>query len=159
MNNLFITVGVPGSGKSTFCKSVLYPGAHYVSRDKIRFSLLNDNDDYFSKETEVFNKFVESICVGLRAGVDVVADATHITPASRTKLLRAVCRKLPQDLRFRTVYLYFTASLGECLDRNELRTGREYVPESAIKKMWRDLVRPTADEIAWTGYIVDIHGN
>ena len=137
---------------------MLYPHVYHVSRDKIRFEIVKENEAYFSKEKEVFPKFINEICNVLKAGLDVVADATHINPVSRTKLLRAICENLPNEFRFRTIYLYFTTSLEDCLDRNELRTGREYVPESAIRDMWKNLIRPTIDEIPWTGYILDIHG-
>lgn len=62
---LFIMVGLPGSGKSTFLKRRAHEfttsrcGYTVVSRDAIRFSLLSDTDDYFAKENEVFKKFTQ----------------------------------------------------------------------------------------------------
>ena len=45
-------VGAPGAGKSTFIKNnkdKLCGSVNIVSRDEIRFSLLKDGDEYFSK--------------------------------------------------------------------------------------------------------------
>ena len=54
-------VGCPGSGKSTWAKKHL-PDTYYVSRDEVRFSLLQDGEDYFSHEKEVFNKTKQPKC-------------------------------------------------------------------------------------------------
>ena len=60
-NKLYVICGVPGTGKSTFCKNHLTmfgDNVKYVSRDDIRFSIVKENEEYFSHETEVFNKFI-----------------------------------------------------------------------------------------------------
>lgn len=91
---LKVMVGVPGSGKSTWIEQEVaqleddHRTTCVVSRDFVRKSLLNDRDGYFDKETEVFNEFVRQINEAMELGIDVVfADATHISPASRAKLL------------------------------------------------------------------------
>lgn len=33
----------------------------YISRDEIRYSMISDKDEYFSKEKEVFNEYVKQI--------------------------------------------------------------------------------------------------
>ena len=85
-NKLYIMSGCPGSGKTTYAKKH-FPNAKYVSRDEIRFSMVSENEAYFGKEEEVFNKFIEEINTGLRDSLDVVADATHLNVYSRLKLL------------------------------------------------------------------------
>ena len=54
-------MGAPGSGKSTWAKANMPKDAMYISRDNIRYELLGDNDSYFSRETEVYNTFVNQI--------------------------------------------------------------------------------------------------
>jgi predicted kinase len=39
MSTLYMMVGIPGSGKSTFAKTLK---GKYVSRDEVRFKLLQD---------------------------------------------------------------------------------------------------------------------
>ena len=91
MNKLFIMIGIPGSGKSTFAKQYLQDDdTLYISRDDIRYSLLKEGDKYFKKEDEVFRKFGASIQDGLKKGYNVIADATHLTPQARLKLINRV---------------------------------------------------------------------
>ena len=62
MGNLYLMCGIPGSGKSTYAKTnkdLKY--CKYISRDDIRYSLLKDEDDYFSKEKQVFRTFIAQI--------------------------------------------------------------------------------------------------
>ena len=59
--NLVILSGVPGSGKSTWVQNHLEKNDVWVSRDIIRFNLIGEDEDYFSHEVEVFDKFVSEI--------------------------------------------------------------------------------------------------
>lgn len=54
---LYVMIGIPGSGKSTWAKANKKEKDIYVSRDEVRFSLLQDGDEYFSKEKEVLKEF------------------------------------------------------------------------------------------------------
>ena len=58
---LYIMCGISGSGKSTFVKNNLKENEVWISRDKIRFSLVKENEKYFSKENLVYKTFVEEI--------------------------------------------------------------------------------------------------
>ena len=68
MINLFIACGIPGAGKTTFLKNAVKNlkertnfSVEYVSRDEVRFSMLEESDDYFSKEKEVYKEFCNRI--------------------------------------------------------------------------------------------------
>lgn len=100
MNNfyptLYVMVGCSGSGKSYFTE--FFPnfrGANteVVSRDSIRFSMLSLGDNYFKNEKKAFKRFISDINRKLESGVDIVADATHISKASRSKLLSNIRNK------------------------------------------------------------------
>ena len=149
--NLVILVGVPGAGKSTWLRNHLDEGDAYVSRDEVRFSLIEDNDDYFSRETEVFDKFVAKIEEELNCGKRVFADATHINWASRRKLLERIHDKENIDIDVCMI----TASLETCLARNVQRTGRALVPEGAIRRMYKQLTNPATDPFNYR-YIITI---
>ena len=88
--NLYVLVGCPASGKSTWAeKWAEQTGALHVSRDKVRFGLLQPGDDYFAKENEVFDAFCNTITAALKKSnyLNVIADATHLNQFGRRKLL------------------------------------------------------------------------
>ena len=87
--HLYLMVGVPGSGESTYAKNILKDGDIYISRDEIRYSLLTEEDDYFAKENEVIKTFIDNIdksLVNKEYCGDVYADATHLSPKSRAQV-------------------------------------------------------------------------
>ena len=146
---LYIMCGPPGCGKSTWVHNFihendpLYKNIRDVSRDEIRFSMLKDKEDYFSREKEVFKKFVGTICQTLVDGFDVVADATHLNEFSRRKLTQAIDMHTTD---YKIIYVVFNVSTDTCIARNANRTGRANVPENIIRNMCRDFRAPTKDE-------------
>lgn len=132
---LYISCGIPGSGKTTFLKNHIANGEVIVSRDDIRFSLLKEGEDYFSHEDQVFNIFIEKIAKGLNSGHNVYADATHLNRASRAKLLRALYMKNENFVK-NVQAIFFNVPVATCIQRNENRKGTEsYVPVPTIRKM------------------------
>ena len=144
---MLMTVGIPGCGKTTYCKKAQQTmGGVHISRDEIRFSLLKDGDNYFKKEKEVWAIFIQKIQAALDApGVEYIyVDATHLNSASRQKVLNALT--LPKE-NFSIKYLTFPVELGTALARNELREGRAHVPSDTIIEMYKTLTFPTNDVI------------
>ena len=140
MCKLYLMCGIPGSGKSTWLKNHAGDGV-VVSRDVIRFSMVKEDEEYFSKENEVFAEFVRQINENLSAGKDVFADATHLNPASRNKLLNQVSG---YDEVHAIVML---KTCDTALKQNENRIGtRAYVPRSVIRRMANQLHMPRLEE-------------
>ena len=85
MANIIMMCGLPGSGKSTYAKE--HRGEHdlYISRDLIRFSMLEEGQEYFGKEKLVFDTFVNTInqALNIDSIKNIWVDATHLTPGSR----------------------------------------------------------------------------
>lgn len=145
MKNLYILCGIPGSGKSTWVQKQLEqrPGV-WCSRDKVRFGIITDKDAYFSKEDEVFSKWVGEIQAALDnpAGPDdVYADATHVNEVSRNKILNRLNTK---NVNLKAVN--FIIPLDVCQSRNLERTGRSVVPAAVIEDMYRTFIPATATE-------------
>lgn len=142
---LFLMSGCPASGKSTYIKTHgLNKNSKVVSRDKIRFSLLKDEEDYFAHEKQTFNLFVQQTQEYLDNDETtwVFADATFLTDKSRKKFLNRL--NLTDDIEIHLVIM--DTSLYTCLDRNACRTGRERVPDEAIIDGWIRHERQTAIE-------------
>lgn len=147
---LYLLMGAPGSGKSTFIKNHLSLTDKYVSRDEIRFSMVSETEEYFSKEKEVFKEYVKRINEGLE-NYDVFADATHITAASRNKLLRAITTK-PTSIEI----IWIKTPLDMAIERNERRKGtRAYVPVEVIRRMYNQIEKPEFEEGFDKIYIVE----
>ena len=143
MATLYILCGPSGSGKSTWATNFI-KNKHiaYVSRDEIRFSILKQDEDYFSHEKEVFKHFVQAI-VHYISYDDVVADATHLNEFSRRKLTQAIDMYTTD---YKIIYVVFNVDAEMCVTHNANRSGRANVPENIIRNMCRDFRAPTLDE-------------
>lgn len=145
MVTLTLMVGIPGSGKSTeAAKMAQEQNTLWVSRDTIRFSMVAENEEYFSRENEVFETFAKEIAARLFCGYNVIADATHITPKSRAKTIAAVKHGLKLmsgnenyfDEEVELQACVVRKSLEKTLEQNENRKGtRSYVPKGVIRRM------------------------
>ena len=143
MNKLYILCGPSGSGKSTWAtKFQEETEVVYISRDKIRLSIIQDEEDYFSHEKEVFKQFVREIASKIENS-NVIADATHLNMFSRCKLIQALDMYTKE---YEIVYVVFHTDVDTCLARNANRSGRANVPETVIRNMCRDFRMPTKDE-------------
>ena len=157
---LYISCGIPGSGKSTYLNKVFGPDEIIVSRDKVRFSLLKEGEAYFSHENEVFDTFIDDIIYWIKQGNNVYADATHLNRNSRNILIYALKAREP-ELNFRIETIFFDVPIDICLQRNELRKGtKAYVPKSVIRRMYNQMSKPTQNESHIShSWIIDKDGN
>ena len=167
---LLLMCGVPGSGKSTLAKKIVAGATApvtYVSRDEIRFALLENTPEYvqafsgreeatteqkqaiiqhnyFSKEKQVFAEFVKRIKEGLETTELTIADASHINEASRSKLLRALGTSL-KDVE--VDILVAQPPLEVSIAQNENRRNTiAYVPPGIIQGMRNAMTIPTEEE-------------
>lgn len=144
---LYIMVGVPGSGKSTYVKQHINPATEvHISRDAIRFGLVAENEPYFSKENEVTEKYYNDISNALHDEkiTAVYADATQTTTKSRKTLIDEVFPfGVPSFIKI--VPIVVKTDLNTAIHHNRMRSGREYVPETVIKRMHRSMTNPNKD--------------
>ena len=154
MNNLYVLCGIPGCGKTTWTRKKMNentsstdPKWVYVSRDEVRFSMIKEEDDYFSKEKQVFEEFVNRLCGNLSDTwtQNVIADATHLNEISRDKLINAIRRKRP-NLPLHITMVYFDIPLEVCKFRNAKREGHARVPNDVMDKMYSSLQFPRLRE-------------
>lgn len=145
MPKLYMMCGPSGAGKTTWAHNFINENSdmRYVSRDEVRYSIIKDNEEYFSHEKEVFRKFVAIITETLIDGFDVIADATHLNEFSRRKLTQAIDMYYTD---YKIIYVVPNVSYDLCIEHNKNRTGRAKVPENIIANMCRDFRFPSLNE-------------
>lgn len=151
-STLYIMMGAPGSGKTTFISNHTSEDTVHVSRDDIRFSMVAEGEEYFSKEKQVFKEYVKKINTALEKGYNVFADATHLNKASRNKLITAINSELEIEINL----VWIKTPLHTCIEHNENRKGtRSFVPRSVIRRMFAQTEKPEFEEGFNAIYIVE----
>jgi predicted kinase len=136
MATLYVAIGLPGSGKSTWGNSRENLKVH--SSDLIRKelygseSIQGDNNIIF----DILNKRIEA---DLIAGMDCYYDATSLTANIR----RDIVRKFRPHAD-KIIALYFNEPIGVCKERNSKRERK--VPTEVINRMASRLTPPALNE-------------
>lgn len=152
---VYLMCGPAGAGKSTWIRKHATPGTSaHISRDRIRFSMVKEDEYYFSREDEVYMEFTRQIMKAISCEwVDeVYIDATHLTKKSREKLVKEienVC--IPFDI----IAVAIKPTLEQCLVQNAQRSGRELVPERVIMNMYSSFQDPWDDDIEYSEVIYE----
>jgi len=129
MPTLYVAVGIPGSGKTTYLKPWAETlGVVYISPDNIRYELNGDSQSQANMQ-QVWDLAYERIENALSSGKDVVLDSTQYRKRDRENLIR----------RFRShatkiISLFFDVPYEICMERNNKRIER-VVPVHAMNRM------------------------
>jgi predicted kinase len=133
---IVITVGLPGSGKSTYLKR---RGINAISSDEIRRLIADDPEDQ-TVHKQVFATIRYLIRQRIATGRPVTyVDATHLTRWERRPYIQLARRH-----GCKVEALFFDVSLEVCMQRNQ-RRGR-IVPERVIRDMARRMQPPAMEE-------------
>ena len=133
---LIITVGLPGSGKTTYLARL---GVNAISSDEVRRIIADDSLDQ-TMNARIFAVIRYLIRQRIAAGRPVTyVDATHLTPWERRPYV-----KLAERYSCKLEALFFDVPIEVCIARNQ---GRDrIVPEAAIRKMAQRMVPPSKKE-------------
>lgn len=120
-----LMIGIPGSGKTTFCRERLFPHYLHISLDQLRTR---------SAEAELF-------AFALRRRKNCVIDNTNINALERSRYIPAAKRE-----GARVVGYFFDPELEACVARNVKRVGKARVPEYVIRQKLSRFERPSPHE-------------
>ncbi len=160
MKTLWMTRGLPASGKSTWARAkqaeLPLGEVKRVNKDDLRAML---DGGKWSPENEAFVvRLRDHIVVSALAdGKHVVVDDTNLAPKHETRL-RQLARA--NDAAFELVD-FTSVTVEECIARDRKRAN--YVGEKVIRGMWEEFLRPenpaaSADPTLPWCVIVDIDG-
>lgn len=133
---IVITVGLPGSGKSTYLARL---GLNAISSDEIRRLLADDPEDQ-GNNARVFAAIRYLVEQRLQIGRPVTyVDATHLRRWEREPYV-----DLARRYRCELEALFFDVPVEVCMERNKQRN--RIVPAEAILKMSAALEIPAMEE-------------
>ena len=146
MPTLFMLVGVPGVGKTTWVKQ-----QDWTQKDVVVVST-DDIVEQYAQQTdrtynEVFKEFMPTavklmasqVVQAREAGLDIIWDQTSTTKASRAKKIRM----LPEYHAIAVVFL--TPDRGELDVRLSGRPGK-HIPKNVVDSMINGFEMPTEEE-------------
>lgn len=145
MPTLYMLIGVPGSGKSTWVKQ------HQTSN-----TLIASSDDYIEKQaarlgstySDVFNDFVkagnthaiETARKAFSNKMDLIWDQTNLTKIGRRNKLKMA----PHN--YKKVAVFFSTPHEDVLKKRLSSRSGKNIPDYVISSMIKTIEKPTRDE-------------
>lgn len=149
--NFFMMVGLPGSGKSSFIKTLMIQDRLSVhSSDELRVEMFGDIDEQ-TKNHLLFKELHKRIINDLKAGKHTLFDATNINKKQRKRFLNLI-----SSIDCKTICVFMNTDIGECKRRNQLRERK--VPDHVIMRMADQLQIPDYHEDWDSIYFVENKG-
>ena len=142
-NTLYIAVGLPGSGKSTYAKNFIKDkDIEYLSSDSLRAVYGKDETDQ-TVTSIVFGHIKRKVDEFLKDGKNVLVDATSVNRKERSDYI-----KTAKKYGAKVVAIVFKMDRQGLIDRNKKRgeQGGRVVPDWVIDKMLNKFEEPSYDE-------------
>jgi len=143
MDTLYITVGLPGSGKSTYAKEFIKgKDVEYLSSDELRAVYGKDETDQ-TVTPIVFGHIKRKVDEFLKNGKNVLIDATNVNLRERSNYINTA-----KKYGVKVVALVFNMDRQGLIDRNKKRgeQGGRVVPDWVIDKMLNKYQNPDFNE-------------
>jgi predicted kinase len=137
--SLYITVGIPGSGKTTGVKDIVEKtDATVICPDDIREEVSGDASDQ-SQNEKVWKIAYARLHKSLENGKSVVFDATSVYPKARKPLI-----KVGKQYNCEIVACVFPVTLQTAIDRQKGRDRQ--VPAEVIERFYDQFKMPSTSE-------------
>lgn len=142
-NTLYITVGLPGSGKSTYAKEFIKgKEIEYLSSDSLR-AVFGKSEEDQTVTPLVFGHIKRKVDEFLKDGKNVLVDATSVNRKERSDYINTA-----KKYGAKVVAIVFKMDRQGLIDRNKKRgeQGGRVVPDWVIDKMLNKFEEPSYDE-------------
>ena len=142
-NTLYITVGLPGSGKSTYAKEFIKgKEIEYLSSDSLR-AVYGKSEEDQTVTPLVFGHIKRKVDEFLKDGKNVMVDATSVNRKERSDYINTA-----KKYGAKVVALVFKMDRQGLIDRNKKRgeQGGRVVPDWVIDKMFAKFEEPSYSE-------------
>ena len=142
-NTLYIAVGLPGSGKSTYAKNFIKDkDIEYLSSDELRAKFGSGETDQ-TCTNQVFAYIKRKVDEFLKDGKNVMVDATNVNRKERSDYI-----KTAKKYGAKVVAIVFKMDRQGLIERNKKRgeQGGRVVPDWVIDKMLAKFEEPSYSE-------------
>lgn len=92
--DVILPIGISGSGKSTFIKSLPQENLAVIEPDAMRVEFTGDMNDK-SKDKEIYIEAANRAIKAIKAGKQVVFDTTNLTKEKRLPFIEAIKKEIP----------------------------------------------------------------
>jgi len=145
-----MTVGIPGSGKSTFLKQ--YQDDQYtiiVCPDNIREELTGSISDQ-TQNGKVWVITKQRVVDGLNSGKNVILDATNVDGKSRRQFIQG----LPTNIALKAKIFSVGPNIAKQRIKEQIERGenRSNVPPDVIDRMHQKFVASTPEKLQQEGF-------